>query len=149
MSLSKSTYGSGLKTYKDNEVTTMSQSKLIVMLYDGAIRFLKIAEENIDNYKKYDYVNENLKKAHDILNELLSSLNMEEGGEIAKNLFNLYVYMKQRILDANVKKDKSIVKEVIKLLSELKASWEEVSKKDSSSTVMPSASKGAGISIKG
>ncbi|MFN3245729.1 MAG: flagellar export chaperone FliS, partial [Leptonema sp. (in: bacteria)] len=75
--------------YKDTEIQTADQGKLILMLYDGAIRFLNIAIDNMD-YRKYDIVNNNIIKAQDIITELMLSLNMDQGGEIAKNLFNIY-----------------------------------------------------------
>lgn len=92
-------------SYKKTEINTANQGKLIVMLYDGAIKFLNIALENM-SIETYDIVNNNIVKAQDIITELLLSLNMKEGGEIAGNLFNLYMYFKKKLLEANVQKDK-------------------------------------------
>ena len=78
--------------YKQTQITTANQGKLIVMLYDGAIKFLNIALDNMSP-KTYDVVNNNIIKAQDIITELLLSLNMDEGGEISQNLFNLYMYL--------------------------------------------------------
>lgn len=117
------------EAYKNTEVSTANQGKLIVMLYDGAIRFLRIAEENMD-HRTYDVVNTNIIKAQDIITELMVSLNMEAGGEIAENLFNLYAYMKKRLLEANIEKSPSIVKEVLGHLEKLKGAWEEVAQKE-------------------
>jgi flagellar secretion chaperone FliS len=150
MSLTRNTYNtSGIKSYKDNEVNTMSPGKLIVMLYDGAIRFLTIASENISNYKKYDFVNENVNRAHDIINELISSLDMEKGGDISKNLLSLYLYVKSRVLEGNVQKDPALIKEAIKILSELKSSWEEILKKEAGSQNATGSLPRKGLSIQG
>ena len=112
--------------YKQTQITTANQGKLIVMLYDGAIKFLNIAIDNM-NPKTYDVVNNNIIKAQDIITELLVSLNMDEGGEISQNLFNLYMYFKKQLLEANIKKDAEIIKHVVKLLKELRDAWDQIS----------------------
>lgn len=115
--------------YKDTEISTATQGKLIVMLYEGAIRFLKSATENL-NPKSYDKVNDQIIKSQDIITELMLSLDMEGGGDIAKNLFSIYVYMKRRLLEANIQKDKGVIDEVINLLEQLKGAWDEVAQKE-------------------
>lgn len=112
--------------YKQTQITTANQGKLIVMLYDGAIKFLNIALDNMEP-KTYDVVNNNIIKAQDIITELLLSLNMEEGGEISQNLFNLYMYFKRQLLEANIRKDSEVIKHVIKLLKELRDAWDQIS----------------------
>jgi len=134
--------------YKQTQIETANQGKLIVMLYDGAIKFLTIALDNMTP-RKYDVVNNNIIKAQDIITELTLSLNMDAGGEISQNLFNLYMYFKKRLLEANVNKDPEIVKHTIKLLKDLRDAWEQISatesKSDSSSNI---TSKGS-FSIEG
>lgn len=114
--------------YKDTEIQTADQGKLILMLYDGAIRFLSVAADNMD-FRKYDIVNNNIIRAQDIITELMLSLNMEEGGEIAKNLFNIYAYIKKRLLEANIKKEVQILQEIIRHLKNLRSAWEEAIRK--------------------
>ena len=143
----KSTYNSGYDPYKTNEISTMSQGKLVVMLYDGAIRFCNTAIENMTP-RKYEIVNRNIIKAQDIITELMTSLNLDQGGKIAEDLLSLYIYMKKRLLEANVQKDSKILKEVVKILSELKSSWEENAKTEGAS-VSPASSRTSGISIQG
>jgi flagellar secretion chaperone FliS len=116
--------------YKNTEINTANQGKLIVMLYDGAIKFLNIAAENM-HPKTYDIVNTNILKTQDIITELLLSLNMKEGGEISKNLSSLYMYFKKRLLEANIQKNAEILIEVIKLLKDLRDAWEKISAKES------------------
>lgn len=112
--------------YKQTQITTANQGKLIVMLYDGAIKFLNIALDNMSP-KTYDVVNNNIIKAQDIITELLLSLNMDEGGEISQNLFNLYMYFKRQLLEANIKKDAEIINHILKLLKELRDAWDQIS----------------------
>ncbi len=134
--------------YKDTEVQTADQGKLIIMLYDGAIRFLNIAVENMD-FRTYDIVNNNIIKTQDILTELMLSLNMDQGGEIAKNLFNIYAYLKKRLLEANIKKDAEILKEIIKHLTNLKSAWEEAIKKAPLERTTGTQKQVVGFSIQG
>jgi flagellar protein FliS len=92
------------------------------MLYQGAIRFLGIAKDAIRD-RKLDVAHNNLLKAQDIVLELISSLNFD-AGEIAHNLYSLYMYMNRRLIEANVAKDVTIIDEVIKLMTTLKEAWE-------------------------
>jgi flagellar secretion chaperone FliS len=133
--------------YKKTQITTANQGKLIVMLYDGAIKFLNIAIENM-NPKTYDVANNNIIKAQDIITELLLSLNMKDGGEISQNLFNLYMYFKKALLDANIKKDAEMVRNVLKLLKELRDAWDKISANETSSDKTSVGAKGS-FSIEG
>ena len=133
--------------YKKTQITTANQGKLIVMLYDGAIKFLNIAIENMDP-RTYDVANTNIIKAQDIITELLLSLNMKEGGEISQNLFNLYMYFKKALLEANIKKNADMVRSVLKLLKELRDAWDKISASETSSDRSTVGVKGS-FSIEG
>ena len=115
-------YAKSNKAYKQAAVNTEDQGTLILMLYDGAIRFCKTA---IMKHKKGDIeaVHHNLVKAKDIVAELLSSLDADKAGEIGQNLNNLYVYLFNKLIDANVQKDMAIVAEVEELLAEMREGW--------------------------
>ncbi len=116
----------GLKAYQDNAVTTQSRGRLIVLLYEGAIKFMKLALREIEanNYEaKGRYIN----KAQDILNELNAVLDMDAGGEIASNLRRLYLFMNRRLSEANIKRDPQMIREVIGLMEELSQSWKAIS----------------------
>jgi len=115
----------GLEAYQTNAVATQSKGRLVVMLYDGAIKFLKLAIKEMEA-KNYEAKGKYLNKAQDIIWELSSVLNVEEGGDIAKNLRSLYLYMNRRLNEANIKIDPEIVKEVISLLETLKKSWKAI-----------------------
>ncbi|MCP4138004.1 MAG: flagellar export chaperone FliS [bacterium] len=134
--------------YKETEVTTASQGKLIVMLYDGAIKFLNIAIDNMEP-KTYDIVNTNIIKAQDIITELLLSLNMKEGGEISNNLFNLYMYFKKRLLEANIQKDTGIIQTVVTHLRELRDAWEKISATESRTDSNMNIDRKGSFSIEG
>ena len=115
----------GIATYQDNTVSTQSKGRLIVMLYDGAIKFMRMAiiEMEKENYEvKGSYIN----KALDIINELNVVLDMDTGGEIAGNLRKLYIFMSNRLSEANVKCDPQMVRDVIKLMEELNKSWKAI-----------------------
>jgi len=113
--------------YKKMGVETASGGKLILMLYDGAIKFLNQSLEGLKD-KKYDVVNNNIIKGQNILTELMLSLNMSVG-EIAENLYSLYDYMNRRLIEANIKKNGEIIKEVLGMLTDLRATWEEAIKR--------------------
>ncbi len=111
--------------YRNNQVTTAPQKKLIIMLYDGAIRNLKLAEIAMEN-KDIEKINTHLIKAQDIIMELMTTLNFEAGGDIAKNLYQLYDYMYFRLVRANIDKNIDYVKEVKKYMEELRDAWEQI-----------------------
>ena len=114
--------------YKNTQIETANQEKLLIMMYNGAIKFSKQAKEAI-NKNDYEAVNNSLVRTQAILLELQATLDHQKGGEIAENLDALYDYMKRRLTDANVDKEKEPIDEVIDMLNELKETWVEASKK--------------------
>jgi flagellar secretion chaperone FliS len=118
-------YSNASNAYKSNEVMTASRTKLVVMLYDGAIRNLKLAKLSIGD-KNIEKTNTCIIKAQRILSEFMSTLNLEEGGDIAKNLMALYQYMYQRTIRANIEKNPEILDEVIGYLDELRGAWSQI-----------------------
>ncbi len=117
-----------LMNYQKVQVTTADRLKLVVMLYDGAISYLKSAkkylEEN-DMAAKGIYIS----KAQDIIDELNNSLNMKDGGEIASTLRKIYNFIYFYLVKANLKKDPKMIQEVIDILSMLRDAWYEISQK--------------------
>ena len=108
--------------YLDNKIKTATPAELTLMLYDGSIKFCNIAimaiEEN-DNSK----ANTNIIKAQKIMLELRSSLDHKY--EISKNLDLLYEYIYSELIEANMKKDKNVLDEVLESLRELRDTWKE------------------------
>jgi flagellar protein FliS len=115
-------YGRYSQAYKKAAVSTVDQRKLIVMLYDGAIKFLTIAVDKLGKGDTYE-AHRNLIRGKSIIAELLASLNMEAGGEIARNLQRLYTYMFNELIEANLNSDAERVGLVIGLLKELRVGW--------------------------
>ena len=115
----------GIETYQETAVTTQTQGKLIVMLYDGAIKFLKLAIKEIES-KDPEAKGEYISKAIDIIFELNTVLNTEAGGEIAMNLRKLYLFMGRHLTEANAKQDIGKIEEVINLLEGLNQSWKAI-----------------------
>ena len=138
--------GTPYDRYKELQVQTASKEKLVSMLYEGAILFLERAMEAIDK-KDIELAHKSLMRVEDILFELMSSLDMEAGGEIAKNLMILYEYMNYRTIEANVSKDKDIILEVKGMFETLKSAWDEAMEKLQKEKA--SMEKGGGINIAG
>lgn len=115
----------GLGAYQETAVLTQDKGKLIVMLYEGAIKFLGLAQKDMEA-GNYESKNKQINKAWDIINELNVSLDMEAGGEISENLRKLYAFMLTHLSTANFKNDPQTVQEVIDMLSELKEGWETI-----------------------
>lgn len=116
-----------LNQYKKAQVQTASPEQILIMLYDGAIRFLNQAKVHMQN-SDIEQSHTNIIKAQRILTEFMSSLDMDLGGEMAENLFNLYEYLHHRLVQANIKKDIEAIDEVLGHLRSLKATWEEAIK---------------------
>lgn len=120
----------GYQAYQKNKYETASPHKLILMLFDGAVRFSKQAVSSLEK-KDINQANTAILKVQGIMYELLSSINEEQGGEIAQNLKNLYLYIIDRLVQANLKKDREPLTEVIELVTEIKSSWEQIGKEQS------------------
>lgn len=115
----------GLDTYQEVAITTQSRGRLVVLLYDGAIKFLKLAVNELNDGQMGEkglYIN----KAMDIISELNAVLDMEAGGDVAVNLRKLYMFMNRHLSTANIKKDPAMINEVIKLLEELNQGWKAI-----------------------
>lgn len=114
-----------IKQYENDSVFTATPEELTLMLYNGAVKFIKQAkmamEENL-----LDKSNENSQKAQNIIKELMITLNMKY--EISHNLMSLYDYMLRRLIEANMKKDISIFSEVQGFVEELRDTWAEAMK---------------------
>lgn len=119
-----------LNTYKnvgiESGVAAADPHKLILMLYQGALLAIASAKNHILR-KQIAEKGSSITKAIKIIDEgLKACLDVEAGGEIGKNLHDLYDYMNQRLLIANLKNDTAILDEVSALLLELKGAWESI-----------------------
>ena len=113
------------QNYQTAEVQTADQRRLIIMLYDGAIRFLKKADAKIEA-KDFEGAHNYLVRSREIVAELLASLRPEIAGQVGTNLKRLYVYVFNRIVEANLLKDQAILAEVIGILTTLRQGWENI-----------------------
>ncbi len=108
--------------YTRTSVNTADQRQLILMLYDGAIRNARKGIAKIEA-RDFEAAHNYLIRARQIVSELLATLRPEKAGEIGQNLKRLYVYLFQRLAEANLMKDVSLVEEAIQILSTLREAW--------------------------
>lgn len=111
--------------YQQVQTQTASKPKLLIMLYDGAIRFVRSGIEGIEEHN-VEKSNNNLCKAQAIVHELISSLNFDF--PISSDLVRIYEYILDRLIEANVKKSVLPAQEVLEHLSDLREAWIEASK---------------------
>ena len=114
------------KSYHQTATLTAPPGQLILMLYDGALRFLQRALRGFelnDPAQLNMTVNNNLRRAREIIRELDCALNLEEGGELAQTLHRLYEYFESRIHASNLKKQSHGIQEVIRHLEVLRDAW--------------------------
>ncbi|QAR33250.1 flagellar export chaperone FliS [Geovibrio thiophilus] len=112
------------QNYIRQEVEGATKGKLVLLLYDGAIKFMRIAVLAMEEGKIPEAHN-NIMKAQNIVYELMSSLNMD-AGEISQNLLRLYDFMIWSLIEANKSKDKAKVESAISVMCELREAWKGV-----------------------
>lgn len=113
-----------LNQYQSTQVSTSSPEKILLMLYDSAINFSKIALEKVakgDKGGKGVYIS----KAQAIVAELMNTLNHEVGGDIAKRLEQLYIYLIDEYIEANVNNSQKSLQNTVHILSMLRDTWME------------------------
>ena len=115
-----------LATYKETSITTQSKGRLIVLLYEGAIKFMNLAIQEIEA-GDYEAKGRYISRALDIMTELNVVLDMEAGGEIAVNLRKLYMFIIRHLTEANIKNDANMIREVTSLMRGLNESWKAIS----------------------
>ncbi|MDB4485226.1 flagellar export chaperone FliS [bacterium] len=120
---------SPLQSYKTISLETAPPGQLVLMLFNGAIKFLERAKLGFgieDPVEMNETVHNNITRAQDIINELNSTLNMDQGGEVAVVLRDLYVYLDNRLFESNIRKESQGVQEVIDRLGTVQAGWSEM-----------------------
>lgn len=124
-------YQNGYNAYQKTNISTASQGRLVVLLYEGAIKQLNTALTYINsdgkilpsNIEKYGIC---IQKTQNIITELQVSLDMEKGGDIAKNLMSLYLYFHELLTDASINQDKTKIDFVLDMLNQLVTSWRQI-----------------------
>lgn len=113
--------------YQQTQIDTASPERLLLMLYDGAIRFANVAKKALED-KDFSAANTHCLKVQNILNELMVTLDMKVGGELAQNLFDLYDFMTRQTVQANVSKNPEQLTGVLDILKELREAWMQAAK---------------------
>lgn len=145
-------YNQALSAYRETRVKTASQGTLIIMLYDEAIKQMGAAISILDassqaEPSKIEQINKHILKSQEIITELMASLDMSVEGDIAKNLFSLYSYFNQQLLEANVEKKSEKVSFVRSMMEQLRQAWVEVV--NTTAVPAPLQTAPAGINIAG
>jgi len=111
------------KQLQQNKILTASPAELILMLYEGAIKFCNIALEKIEK-KDYEGVNFNIQRADNIIVELITTL--DKSYEVSKDFEFIYVYIHKCLIEANIKKEKEPLEEGINQLRTIRETWKQV-----------------------
>jgi len=126
-------YSNALSTYKETRIKTASQGQLIIMLYNEAVRQLDQALDLIranDSGKKdpgkIEKISKAIVKTQEIVSELMVSLDFEQGGDIAKNLFSLYTWFNRELMGANIDQDARRLAAVREHIDTLRNAWHEI-----------------------
>jgi len=126
-------YSNALSTYKETRIKTASQGQLIIMLYNEAVRQLDQALDVIrlrDSGKKepssIEKIGKAVVKTQEIVSELMVSLDFEQGGDIATNLFSLYTWFNRELMESNINQDARRLTTVRNHLDTLRTAWQEV-----------------------
>ena len=124
-------YSNAYNAYQKTNVNTASQGRLVVLLYEGIVKQLTLAETYIEEDSKIKPKNIEkfgicIQKAQAIITELQVSLDMEKGGDIARNLMSLYVFFNEELLAANINHNKEKIEFVLKMVKDLADSWRQI-----------------------
>lgn len=132
-------YGSGygkkgLGRYQDMKVQTASPAQIMIMLYDGAIRFSLQAKKKIEE-KDFEGKGVFISKTQAIIDELMNSLDFTIAPDLCTNLQKLYIYINERLTHANIQLDPEAMDEVIQLLNTLRDGWKQALASEADPTV--------------
>ena len=143
-------YTHAFTAYKQTGVKTATQGKLVIMLYEEALRQLNVAlqlfkTENSIEPQNIEKMHKATVKTQEIITELMVSLNIDEGGQLAQNLLGLYMFFNQELLDGSIHHDKKKIRFVRDKMAELKDAWVHAE----SVTQTKTSDVGSAISING
>jgi flagellar protein FliS len=112
--------------YQQQAVATANPAQLVLMLYDAALAAItRACHAHADGFAGLPVVNEELQRAQAILTELLVTLDMERGGQVAKSMAALYDFCLDRLVRANVSKDLALLDPVVDVVRDLRNAWEQ------------------------
>ena len=116
-----------VSVYRETSVRTASGGKIIVMLYDEAVRQLDAALDGLEREsRQLDSISNSILKAQDIITELMVSLDFDRGGDIAPKLFSLYRYFNEQLMQGNINKDPEPIQQVRTMMDELRGAWVQI-----------------------
>lgn len=113
----------GYAAYANNKIMTATPAELTLMLYEGAIKFCNIAIDAVEK-KDISRAHNNIVKVENIIEEFQATLNHKY--PVAKDFENVYAYLHQRLVEANIRKDKEILEEVLEHFRTMRDTWKEV-----------------------
>lgn len=122
--------------YRENQVQTASRGQLLLMAYDGMLRFLADGRRAMQD-GRYEAQGTCLNKAQALMQELQLALDHSINPQLASNLDRLYRYMSDRLMHANINDDLAAVDEVARMLAELREAWAEADRQSRSQTAIP------------
>jgi flagellar protein FliS len=117
-------YNQQLQQYVRRNVEGTNPGDLIVLLYDAAISSMNMGKAKLGE-RDIEGTHNALMRALRVLEELISCLNMEKGGEIARNLLSIYVYVRRRLTEANTAKESAGIDEALVLMESLRMAWKK------------------------
>src|SRR3954469_4503689 len=112
------TYAAASRGYRENSVLTAPPERLVVMLYDGANRFLRQAAAFMGSDDEHAAANVKLQRAEAIIDELLSTLDLDQG-EVAERLQSIYLFCRRTLMEARIEQDPAKIEQVARLLADL------------------------------
>ena len=118
---------SGYQVYQRNKYETASPHKLILLLYDGALMNIARARQSYERNMNKE-AKQFILKAQDIVSELLSCLNEDQGGELATRMMQLYLYVMRMLVDANIHMNKDALSEAEGVIKDLREAWAQIGK---------------------
>lgn len=119
------TQNANLEQYLKSSVSTASPLQLVIMLYDGAMKQMANGKRAMIQKDTFEQ-NRALQKAQRIVAELISSLDHRQGGEIASNLFALYTFCYDKLVESNVKDDPTLIDQAMEVFTKLRLGWVEL-----------------------
>lgn len=119
MALTKNPY----QTYNNSRILTATPAELTLMLYDGAIKFANMAKAGMEE-KDYEKANNGVQKVRDIISEF--QITLDRKYPVSEDFDKVYTYIKERLSEANIKKDPEIMEEILGHLRTMRDTWKEV-----------------------
>jgi flagellar protein FliS len=146
-------YSNQISAYRETRIKTASQGQLIIELYNGAVKqlddgleLMELNSKSTKNPGRIEKISKAILKTQEIVTELMVSLDFDQGGIIAKNLFSLYTWFNKELLAANISQDAQRISAVRNMLNDLRSAWIEIIAKNSMEGI---ARPSTGINIAG